>query len=86
MPKKLKKFEFTRGSQNYDWEAWCNGDIWELEIGKDFKSELHIFRAAFSGQCKKRNLTGRTQTDGKFVIVQATKLERTATKRKSKKR
>lgn len=73
MPKKLQSFEFTRGSSNYDWEKWCDGNVWKLEVGVDFNSELHIFRAAFSSQCKRREMKGKTQTvdDKKYIVIQA---------------
>ena len=73
MPKKLKKFEFTRGSANYDWEKWLDGNVWKLEIEKDFNASVKIFRAAFSSQCSRHNLVGRTQIveDGKYLVIQA---------------
>ena len=63
MSQKLQNFKFTRGSAKYAWDKWCDGNVWKLEIGKDFTSKLEIFRAAFSGQCKRKNLRGMTQTN-----------------------
>lgn len=73
MAQKLKNFEFNRGKNNYDWEKWCDQSKWKLEIGKDFKGTLQLFRASFSSQCKRLGLKGRTQTtdDKKYIIVQA---------------
>ena len=73
MSQKLQNFKFTRGSAKYAWDKWCDGNVWKLEIGKDFTSKLEIFRAAFSGQCKRKNLRGMTQTtpDKKYVVIQA---------------
>lgn len=74
MAQKLKNFEFNRGKNNYDWDKWCDQSKWKLEIGKDFKGTLELFRASFSSQCKRLGLKGRTQTtdDKKYIIVQAT--------------
>ena len=90
MAQKLKNFEFSRGKHNYDWDKWCDGEKWKLEIGKDFKGSLQLFRASFSYQCKRRDMKGVTQTtdDKKYVIVQATrpKVSKKTTKKKSSKK
>lgn len=68
MAKQLDKFKWTRSK--YPWDAWTNGEIWEIRRGDDFESEttsmvpqLHEYGRRNGFKVKTRTLKGEGSPD-----------------------
>jgi len=79
MAKKLETFEFGkrgRRQDDYDWNNWLDGDIWELTHLKDFKIKPGSFRTTAATAASERGLKVRTALLGdNKVVIQAFKEE-----------
>lgn len=77
MAKKLKSFNFENGTSSrkskYAWDEWFDGDIWQLEQGKDFKIKPASFRISLGTNAKKRGLKLRISQVEKGFVIQAYK-------------
>lgn len=74
MAKKLATFNFPHGGRKgieFDWDSILDGEIWQLEQGKDFDADPKTFIGAVARQANSRNLRVKRLIDGKTVTLQA---------------
>lgn len=64
MAKKVDAFPRRATHALYDWHEWFDGDIWCLTKGKDFDTDVEIFRVQVYGAAKVRGLKARTCREG----------------------
>lgn len=70
MAKKLDGYVFAGcRNQQYPWNEWLNGNIWQLTKDVDFKSKCECFRTNAYGVAKLRGLKVRTQIVGTDIII-----------------
>lgn len=85
----LQKFEFTQfGAKrsHHNWDMLLDGQIYQLEQGKDFNSKPATLISLARNQAKLRGLTIRaTKVEG-GVVLQAVKPEAETTEPATKKR
>ena len=71
MAKVMKRFDFpTSRRMRYPWDDWLDGQIWELERGKDFVVGLDQMRKNAYNAAWSRGLRARTSNNkGKLVVM-----------------
>lgn len=73
MATKIDEFNFNGGgaAQKYDWDAWLNGDSWQLIKGEDFDVAVSSFRSAAMSAAGRRQVKMRSSVDGDTIVIQA---------------
>ena len=72
MAKKLSDYTFPAVGRpvKYEWTTWSDGDVWELEKGVDFDSNVKTMRTNACLYAKKNGMKVRTAiVDGGNGIV-----------------
>lgn len=81
MARVIEEFPATTRQSKYPWDEWTDGQIWELEAGKDFTQQIESMRQAAAKQAKQRNLAFRTAKvtrDKKdYLVLQFLKIAKT---------
>jgi hypothetical protein len=75
MATRLKKWEFSRSTQNnYPWDDWTDGGVWKLKKGEDFDCSFSSIRGAAYREGKKRGMGVRSEilVKEKAVVLQFT--------------
>jgi hypothetical protein len=55
----------------YPWDEWLNGNVWELEHGKDFQSTPLSFRQIAYNRAGQRGHRAAVQIHGSKLYLQA---------------
>ena len=72
MAKAIKDFEFPESRRmRYRWNKLLDGQIWELERGKDFKVSIEQMRKNVYNAAWSRGLRVRTSCKGNKLYIQA---------------
>lgn len=50
-------------ADRYPWDEWLDGDVWDLEPGKDFHVKTQSMRTMAVAKAKERGFKVRTATD-----------------------
>ena len=61
MARKVDVFPEFIAANRYPWEEWLDGDVWELSLGQDIKSNPRTFRSSAITQAKQRGGKVRTR-------------------------
>jgi hypothetical protein len=67
----MSSFPATQGRpQVYPWDEWTNGEIWDLDYGRDFFCEPKSFRTLVHRTAQVYGLRARTKfgSDKKVII------------------
>jgi hypothetical protein len=57
----------------YDWDNWLDGQVWELEKGKDFTVGVTSFRSLASKTAGRRGIKVKTRVKDGNLFIQAKK-------------
>jgi hypothetical protein len=61
MANRIDFFPEAPPQNNYPWDEWLDGGVWELVPGADFKGKPATFRASAVAQAARREGKVRTQ-------------------------
>lgn len=79
MAEELKEFTWeprpNPRNRKYPWEAWLNGEMWELRKGRDYQCTSESFRSAASYAADKKGKKIETRilrdAEGERVVIRA---------------
>lgn len=72
MARKVQELPSRSRSENYPYDEWFDGDIWEISQDEDFpKANVNSMRANLQGAAKRRGLKLTTRLDGESIVFQA---------------
>lgn len=79
MASTLAEFTFSGGvAQNkgtHDWDNLLDGQIWQLEAGKDFNCKVSTFASLARNQAKKKGLGLHTNKVEGGIVIQAVPMD-----------
>lgn len=75
MAKQLKTFDFPTKpggrQEQYPWDNWLNGEIWELTRDEDFTITPENFAKTAYTAARRRDLKVRTDSNQNVLVLQA---------------